>query len=116
MVPIGGGTIIFTGATAALRGRPNFAAFNSAKSGLRTLAQAMAKEYGPEGIHVGHVIIDGTIAGDKVIKGNTQFAQQLGEDGMVELEGIVDGYVYLYQQSTRAWTFELDLRTSKEKW
>ena len=54
----------------------------------------MAKEYGPQGIHVGHVIIDGTIAVDKVIKGNPQFAQQLDEDGMVELEGIVDGYVY----------------------
>ena len=70
----------------------------------------MAKEYGPQGIHVGHVIIDGTIAGLKVIKGNPQYAQQLGENG------IVDGYVYLYQQSPRAWTFELDLRTSKEKW
>ena len=116
MVPIGSGTIIFTGATAALRGRPNFAAFNSAKSGLRALVQAMAKEYGPQGIHVGHVIIDGTIAGDKVIIGNPQYAQQLGADAMVELEGIVDGYVYFYQQSTRAWTFELDLRTSKEKW
>ena len=116
MVPGDGGTIIYTGDTAALRGRPNFAAFNSAKTGLRALAQAMSKEYGPQGIHVGHVIIDGTIAGDKVIKGNSQYAQQLGEDGMVELGGIVDGYVYLYQQSPRAWTFELDLRTSKEKW
>ena len=86
MVPIGSGTIIFfTGATAALIGRPNLAAFNSAKSGLRTLAQAMAKEYGPQGIHVGHAIIDRTIAGDKVIKGNPQYAKQLGEDGMVEL-------------------------------
>ena len=76
----------------------------------------MAKEYGPQGIHVGHEIIDGTIAGDKVIKGNPQSDQQLGVDGMVELGGIVDGYVYLYQQSTRAWTFKLDLRISKEKW
>ena len=76
----------------------------------------MAKEYGPQGIHVGHVIIVGTIVGDKVIKGNPQYAQQLGADAMVELEGIVDGYVYLYQQSTRAWTFELDLRTFKGKW
>jgi len=95
MVPRGKGTIIYTGATAALRGRPNYAAFNSAKSGLRTLAQAMAKEYGPDGIHVGHMIIDGTIAGDKVIKGNPDYASKLGEAGMVNLDGIVDSYVHL---------------------
>jgi len=95
MVPQGEGTIIYTGATAALRGRPNYAAFNSAKSGLRTLAQAMAKEYGPDGIHVGHMIIDGTIAGDKVIKENPDYASKLGEAGMVNLDGIVDSYVNL---------------------
>ena len=116
MVSQGEGTIIYTGATAALRGRPNFAAFNSAKSGLRTLAQAMAKEYGPKGIHVRHMIIDGTIAGDKVIKGNPEYASKLGEEGMVDLEGIVDSYVHLYRQKPQAWTFELDLRTSIEKW
>ena len=116
MVPRGEGTIIYTGATAALRGRPNYAAFNSAKSGLRTLAQAMAKEYGPDGIHVGHMIIDGTIAGDKVIKGNPDYASKLGEAGMVNLDGIVDSYVHLYHQKPQAWTFELDLRTSIETW
>ena len=58
---------------------------------------------------------DTKLVGDN-FKGNPQYAQQLGEDGMVELEGIVNGYVYLYKQSARAWTFELDLRTSKEKW
>ena len=116
MVPQGEGTIIYTGATAALRGRPNYAAFNSAKSGLRTLAQAMAKEYGPDGIHVGHMIIDGTIAGDKVIKGNPDYASKLGEAGMVNLDGIVDSYVHLYRQKPQAWTFELDLRTSIETW
>ena len=116
MVPRGEGTIIYTGATAALRGRPNYAAFNSAKSGLRTLAQAMAKEYGPDGIHVGHMIIDGTIAGDKVIKGNPDYALKLGEAGMVNLDGIVDSYVHLYRQQPQAWTFELDLRTSIENW
>ena len=116
MDPRGEGTIIYTGATAALRGRPNYAAFNSAKSGLRTLAQAMAKEYGPDGIHVGHMIIDGTIAGDKVIKGNPDYASKLGEAGMVNLDGIVDSYVHLYHQKPQAWTFELDLRTSIENW
>jgi len=116
MVPRGEGTIIYTGATAALRGRPNYSAFNSAKSGLRTLAQAMAKEYGPDGIHVGHMIIDGTIAGDKVIKGNPDYASKLGEAGMVNLDGIVDSFVHLYRQKPQAWTFELDLRTSIETW
>ena len=62
-----GGTILFTGASASLRGRPNYGAFNSAKAGLRTLAQAMAKEYAEDGIHVGHVIVDGAIAGDKIL-------------------------------------------------
>ena len=116
MVPRFEGTIIYTGATAALRGRPNYAAFNSAKSGLRTLARAMAKEYGPDGIHVGHMIIDGTIAGDKVIKGNPDYASKLGEAGMVNLDGIVDSFVHLYRQKLQAWTFELDLRTSVETW
>ena len=116
MVPRGEGSIIYTGATAALRGRPNYAAFNSAKSGLRTLAQAMAKEYGPDGIHVGHMIIDGTIAGDKLIKENPDYASKLDEAGMVNLDGIVDSYVHLYRQKPQAWTFELDLRTSIENW
>ena len=116
MVPTGEGTLLFTGASASLRGRPNFGAFNSAKAGLRTLAQAMAKEYGPKGIHVGHVIIDGAIAGDKIKRRLPELAKKLGEDGMIKIEGIVDGYVYLYNQLPQAWTFELDLRTSIEKW
>ena len=61
-----GGTLIFTGASASLRGRANFGAFNSAKGALRNLAQAMAKEYAEQGIHVGHVVIDGPINGDKI--------------------------------------------------
>jgi len=116
MVPTGEGTLIFTGASASLRGRPNFGAFNSAKAGLRTLAQAMAKEYGPQGIHVGHVVIDGAIAGEKLMNRIPNFAEILDEGRLINLEGIVDGYVFLYEQSAQAWTFELDLRTSKEKW
>ena len=116
MVPSGNGTLLFTGASASLRGRANFGAFNSAKAGLRTLAQAMAKEYGPRGIHVGHVVIDGAIAGDKIMRHLPELAKKLGEDGMIKIEGIVDGYEYLYNQSPQAWTFELDLRTSIEKW
>ena len=116
MVPTGGGTLLFTGASASLRGRPNFGAFNSAKSGLRTLAQAMAKEYGPKGIHVGHVVVDGAIAGEKIMNRIPNFDEKLEEGQLINIEGIVDGYVFLYKQSTQAWTFELDLRTSKEKW
>ena len=116
MLPNKRGTVLFTGASASLRGRANFGAFNSAKAGLRTLAQAMAKEYGPKGIHVGHVIIDGAIAGDKIMRRLPELAKKLGEDGMIKIEGIVDGYVYLYNQLPQAWTFELDLRTSIEKW
>ena len=116
MVKSGMGTLLFTGASASLRGRANFGAFNSAKAGLRTLAQAMAKEYGPKGIHVGHVVIDGAIAGDKIMLHLPELAKKLGEDGMINLEGIVESYVNLYRQSAGAWTFELDLRTSIEKW
>ena len=116
MVPSGKGTLIFTGASASLRGRPNFGAFNSAKSGLRTLAQAMAKEYGPQGIHVGHIVVDGAIAGEKIINRITNFGENLNAGQLINLEGIVDGFSFLYNQSTEAWTFELDLRTSKENW
>ena len=116
MVPSGEGTLLFTGASASLRGRPNFGAFNSAKAGLRTLAQALAKEYGPQGIHVGHVIVDGAIAGEKIMNRITNFGEKLDEGRLINLEGIVDCYFFLYKQSRRAWTFEIDLRTSKEKW
>jgi len=116
MVPTGEGTLLFTGASASLRGRPNFGAFNSAKAGLRTLAQAMAKEYGPQGIHVGHVVVDGAIAGEKLMNRIPNFAEKLDEGLLINLEGIIDGYVFLYKQSAQAWTFELDIRTSMEKW
>ena len=78
-------------------------------------AQALAKEYGPQGIHVGHVVIDGAIAGDKIFNHMPELAKKLGAEGMINIEGIVDGYVHLYNQSAQAWTFEIDLRTSIEK-
>ena len=111
-----GGTLLFTGASASLRGRANFGAFNSSKGALRNLAQAMAKEYAEDGVHVGHVVVDGPIAGEKIKRGLPEYAARLGEDGMINIDGIVDGYVYLYRQPQQAWTFELDVRTSKEKW
>jgi NAD(P)-dependent dehydrogenase (short-subunit alcohol dehydrogenase family) len=111
-----GGTLIFTGASASLRGRENFGAFNSSKGALRNLAQAMAKEYGRDGVHVGHVVVDGPIGGEKIKKGLPEYAAKLGDEGMINIDGIVDGYVFLYQQPRQAWTFELDVRTSLEKW
>jgi NAD(P)-dependent dehydrogenase (short-subunit alcohol dehydrogenase family) len=116
MLPRGGGTLLFTGASGSLRGRANFGAFNAAKAALRTLAQALAKEHAADGIHVGHVVIDGAIGGDKIRKGLPEYAEKLGEEGLISLDGIVDGYVFLYRQPPRAWTFELDVRTSKERW
>lgn len=111
-----GGTLLFTGASASLRGRAFFGAFNSSKAALRNLAQAMAKEYAGDGIHVGHVVVDGAIGGDKIMQGFPQYAEQLGEDGMISIDGIVDGYEFLYKQPPRAWSFEIDVRTSKEGW
>ena len=111
-----GGTLIFTGASASLRGRANFGAFNSAKGALRNLAQAMAKEYAEQGIHVGHVVIDGPINGDKITEGFPAYAERLGEGGLINLEQIAESFAYLYRQPPTAWTFELDLRTSQERW
>lgn len=116
MAPRESGTLLFTGASASLRGRAKFGAFNSAKGALRNLAQAMAKEYGPEGIHVGHVVVDGPIGGDKIIKAFPDYAEKLGPSGMIDIDGIVDGFAYLYHQAPRAWTFEVDVRTSVERW
>lgn len=111
-----GGTLLFTGASASLRGRPNFGAFNSSKGALRNLAQAMAKEYAEAGIHVGHVVIDGPIAGDKIRERYPEYARQKGEDGMISLAGIADAFVYLHRQPRRAWSFEVDVRTALEPW
>ena len=111
-----GGTIVFTGASASLRGRPGFGAFNSSKAALRTLAQAMAKEYGKDGIHVGHVVIDGAIFGEKIRTHYPEYAEKLGEQGMINIEGIVDAFEYLYQQPKTAWSFEVDVRTAVENW
>ena len=114
MVPKGAGTLLFTGASASLRGRSGYGAFNSSKAGLRTLAQAMAKEYAGDGIHVGHVVVDGAIGGEKIKRRFPNLADR--EDRLISIEGIVDGFVFLYRQPRRAWSFELDVRTSHENW
>lgn len=114
MLPKKRGTILFTGASASLRGRPNYGAFNSAKAGLRTLAQAMAKEYAEDGIHVGHVVVDGAIAGDKIFNRFPDAASR--EESLISIEAIVNTFAFLYSQPARGWSFEVDVRTSRERW
>jgi NAD(P)-dependent dehydrogenase (short-subunit alcohol dehydrogenase family) len=110
------GTILFTGASASLRGRAGFGAFNSSKGALRNLAQAMAKEYGAEGIHVGHVVVDGGIGGEKLLTRLPDGASRLADGRLIGIDGIVEGFVFLYRQPRSAWSFEIDVRTSKESW
>jgi NAD(P)-dependent dehydrogenase (short-subunit alcohol dehydrogenase family) len=114
LAPRGSGTIIFTGATASLRGRPPFVAFASAKAGLRSLAQSMAREFGPLGIHVGHVVIDGGIDGERLNTAAPQLKIERGADGLLNIDAIADAYWNLHRQHSSAWTHELDLRPFKE--
>jgi NAD(P)-dependent dehydrogenase (short-subunit alcohol dehydrogenase family) len=110
MVPRGRGTIIFTGATASIRGSAGFAAFASAKQALRALAQSMARELGPDGVHVAHVVVDGLIDG-KFARENFADAQdRLDRDEILRPDEIAQTYVNLWQQPRSAWTHELDLR------
>ena len=110
------GTIIFTGASASLRGKSNFGAFNSGKGALRNFAQALAKEYAEYSIHVSHVIIDGGLAGERIKQRLSDFDQRVNEGKLINIENVTDAYMFLYNQSKDAWTFELDLRTSQENW
>ena len=110
------GTLLFTGASASLRGKANFGAFNSAKGALRNLAQALAKEYAENLIHVGHVIIDGGLAGEKIQQRVSDFDQRVRDGRLMDIDSVTDAYMFLYNQNKNAWTFELDVRTSKEKW
>jgi NAD(P)-dependent dehydrogenase (short-subunit alcohol dehydrogenase family) len=114
MAPKGGGTLLFTGASASLRGRAGFGAFNSSKAALRTLAQAMAKEYAAQGIHVGHVVVDGGIAGDKIFSRFPEAANRA--DSFIGIEGIAEAFMFLHKQPRNAWSFEVDVRTFKENW
>ena len=116
MVARGRGTILFTGATAALRGSANFAAFAGAKHALRALAQSMARELGPLNIHVAHVVVDGAI--DTAFIRDT-FPERYAlkeQDGILNPDHIAENYWYLHTQPRDAWTFELDLRPYMERW
>lgn len=116
MLPRGRGSILFTGATASVRGAAGFAAFAGGKAALRALAQSMAREFGPQGLHVAHVIIDGLI--DTVFT-RENFAQRVadvGPEGILNPDHIAQAYWWLHCQPRDAWTFELDLRPSVERW
>jgi len=121
MVPRGRGTILYTGATASVRGREHFAAFAGAKHALRALAQSMARELGPKNIHVAHLVID---AGVDTAFVRERIRQRSGAEALGRLEpdqlmnpsSIAEAYWQLYRQPRDAWTFELDLRPWMESW
>ena len=115
MAPHGKGTMLFTGATASLRGAANFSAFAGAKAALRALAQSLARELGPRGIHVAHVVIDGAID-TAFIRENFPERYALKEqEGILNPDHIADSYWMLHMQPRDAWTHELDLRPWMEK-
>ncbi|MBD9426170.1 SDR family oxidoreductase [Pseudomonas sp. PDM15] len=110
------GTILFTGATAGLRGASHFAAFAGAKHGVRALAQSMARELGPRNIHVAHVVVDGAIDTAFIRDTFPDMYARKDQDGILDPEHIADNYWFLHSQPRDAWTFELDLRPWMEKW
>jgi NAD(P)-dependent dehydrogenase (short-subunit alcohol dehydrogenase family) len=115
MVPRGRGSILFTGATASVRGGAGFGAFAGGKHALRALAQSAAREFGPKGIHVAHIIVDGAIDTEFI---RSQFPERYAlkeADGILNPEHIAANYVMLHHQPRDAWTHELDLRPWSEK-
>jgi NAD(P)-dependent dehydrogenase (short-subunit alcohol dehydrogenase family) len=116
MTPRGRGTILFTGATASLRGSAGFAAFAGAKAALRALSQSMARELGPQGIHVAHVVIDGAIDTEFIRSNFPERYKLKDRDGILSPDAIADSYWMLHQQPRNAWTHELDLRPWIEPW
>jgi NAD(P)-dependent dehydrogenase (short-subunit alcohol dehydrogenase family) len=116
MLPRGRGTILFTGATASLRGRSGMAAFAGAKFALRALAQSMARELGPEGIHVAHVVVDGAIDMPWIRENFPQIVEERGEEALLAPDAIAESYWQLHVQPRSSWTHELDLRPHIEPW
>ena len=117
MLPRKKGTIIFTGATASVRGKEGFAAFSGAKQAKRALAQSMAKELAPKGIHVAHIIVDGAIDTPWVNKLFPEYVKEKKKiDGLMKPDDIAQNYLVLHNQPKNAWTFELDLRPWVETW
>ena len=116
MLPRGHGTIVFTGATASLRGSAGFAAFAGAKHALRALAQSMARELGPQGIHVAHVVIDGAIDTAFIAENFPERYALKASDGILDPDAIAENYWQIHRQQRSAWTHEMDLRPWSEKW
>lgn len=116
MVGQGSGSILYTGATASVRARPPFTAFASAKAALRGLSQGMAREFGPQGIHVGHVVIDGMIDGEQLHGRFPELKEHMGEMGMLDVDAIADAFWAMHTQHPSAWSWELDVRPYKETW
>ena len=116
MGPRGRGTILFTGATASTRGAAGFSAFAGAKAALRQLAQSLAREMGPKGIHVAHVVIDGMIDGTFARSLVPDIQPLLDADDILKPDEIARNYVWLHNQQRSAWTFEMDLRPFKVTW
>ena len=114
LLPLGRGTVIFTGASGSLRGKPSFAQFAAAKSGLRMIAQSMAREFGPQGIHVAHVVIDGGVAGERLKSALPAIVEMRGENGLLDVDAIAENYWQIHQQPRSVWCHEMDLRPFKE--
>ena len=110
----GRGSLIFTGATASTRGRPPFAAFAAAKAGVRSLSQTFAREFGPRGVHVAHVVIDGGIDGERIRRVAPDRVAKSGPDALLSPDAIAEAYFQLHSQPRSAWTQELDLRPYNE--
>jgi NAD(P)-dependent dehydrogenase (short-subunit alcohol dehydrogenase family) len=98
------------------RGRPNFSHFASSKAGLRNLAQALAREYGPQGVHVAHIVIDGVVNGDIARGRFSDYLESLGEDGALAPDAIAEAFWSVHAQSRSTWADEMDLRPFKEPW
>jgi NAD(P)-dependent dehydrogenase (short-subunit alcohol dehydrogenase family) len=116
MLARGQGTILFTGATASLRGAAGYSAFAGGKHALRALAQSMARELGPKGIHVGHVVIDGPIENEATRELFPDSFANRPADGILQPDDIAEIYWHLHSQPRSAWTFEADVRTYAESW
>jgi NAD(P)-dependent dehydrogenase (short-subunit alcohol dehydrogenase family) len=116
MIERGRGTMLFTGATASVRGGAGFAAFAGAKHALRALAQSLARELGPKGVHVAHIVIDGAIDGAFIRRLMPDAAEKLAREEILVPDEIAKNYVWLHRQKRGAWTFEMDLRPWSETW
>jgi NAD(P)-dependent dehydrogenase (short-subunit alcohol dehydrogenase family) len=114
MLPRKRGSVIFTGASGSMRGRAGFAAFAAAKGGLRFMAQSMARELGPQGIHIATVLIDGAIDSEHMWRDYRERMQELGPDGAIYPDAIAETYWQIHNQHRSAWTHEVDLRPWKE--